>query len=143
MTRRLLFMLPILAICAIAGPADAVCIITIDPQASPVDADGRPRLYRCPQIDHRAEFQSPPTAPASERDAEPAAPAVSGRSARDARIARALGQGYAGFKKVYRGQRYTGFEKVYRGQRYLGFKKVYAGPRYPADLYGSGSRWSF
>jgi hypothetical protein len=59
------------------------------------------------------------------------APPVRRRSDRDVRIARALGQGY------------TGFKKAYRGQRYLGFKKVYSGPRYPADLYGSGSRLRF
>jgi hypothetical protein len=143
MTHRLLYKLPILVICAIAAPAEAMCIITIAPPAGAVDANARPRLYGCPRIDHGVELQSPPTARAGGRDAEPVASAVPGRSARDDRIARALGQGYAGFKKVHKGQRYTGFEKVYRGQLYLGFRKVYSGPRYPADLYGSGSRWGF
>jgi hypothetical protein len=129
---RLLSKLPILVICTIAAPADAMCIITVAPPAGSVDADGRPRLYGCPQIVHR----TPPTAQTGARGDEMAsrpaiAPTVPRRSDRDARIARALGQGY------------TGFKKVYRGQRYLGFKKVYSGPRYPADLYGSGSRWRF
>jgi hypothetical protein len=139
---RLLSKLPILVICTIAAPADAMCVITIAPPAGSVDTNA-PRLYGCPRIDRGAELRPPRTSRASGRDAEPAASAVPGRSARAARIARALGQGYAGFKKVHEGQRYTGFEKVYRGQRYLGFRKVYSGPRYPADLYGGGSRWSF
>jgi hypothetical protein len=140
--------LPFLAICTIASPADAVCIIRIDPQASVAGAGNRPTLHRCPQPRRSGAVPTPRMATPAPQDVaraarQPAAPAIRGRSERDVLIARSIGQGYVGFRKVYRGQRYTGFEGTYRGQRYLGFKKVYSGPRYPSDLYDSGGRWSF
>lgn len=146
--RFLSFVLALLAACLVVRPAGAMCVIAVDPDAGYLDAQGYPLLYGCPQrgpLEVPQQLRSADLRPENQeravRHQRPAA--VAGRSERDARIARALGQGYLGFRKVYRGQRYTGFRKVYRGQRYLGFQKVYAGPRYPSDLFGGDGRWRF
>lgn len=145
---RLLRPVPVLAaalfMLGAALPAQAACIIHIDGAA--FDASGKPRIHRCPPIRVAppavaAPMRAPDTVAEDVDDIRPRSRPVrrrSGPTARARRVARALGQGYAGFARVYSGQRYTGFRKVYRGQRYTGFRKVYAGPRYPSDLYGGG-----